>query len=278
MFRKLLLSILLLALGTVYAQEISVMSYNIRYDNPKDAENNWHQRKAELISLIQSYAPGVLGIQEGLVHQVQTLKNGLGYDYVGVGRDDAKEKGEFSAIFYDPKKYELKSSGTFWLSPTPDSISVGWDAAMERICTYAQLKEKNNGIVFWVFNAHFDHRGAEARKQSAQVILDKVTALNTEAQPVIVMGDLNAKPHSPAIRLLSQHLSDSRLAVDNIASGPTSTFNGFKEKVRPATRIDYIFTSKNIEVLQQSHIDERRGNGLQVSDHLPVLVRFQFTK
>ena len=141
-----------------WGQAYTAMTFNIRYDNPSDGADNWVHRKQDMLDFILKLKPSVFGIQEGLAHQVGYLDSGLsGYKYFGVGRDDGKEKGEYCAIFYHVDQHELIKSGTFWLSETPHQISVGWDAAMERICTYGMLEDKSNGQKFWVFNTHFDH-------------------------------------------------------------------------------------------------------------------------
>ena len=158
------------------------------------------------------YAPDILGIQEGLHTQVSYLDDHLkAYDYVGVGRDDGKTRGEYAAIFYRPDRLKLLGDDTFWLSETPQRISVGWDASMERICTYAFFMDKQTGISFLVFNTHFDHIGKIARQKSAQLILKKINELNKDGWPVIVMGDFNLNDQSQPIQLLSSQLSDARM-------------------------------------------------------------------
>jgi endonuclease/exonuclease/phosphatase family metal-dependent hydrolase len=154
--------------------EINLMTFNIRYDNPRDSLDNWHNRKDNIVSLINFYGSQVVGIQEGLIHQVQFLDENLeNFSYVGVGRDDGKEKGEFSAIFVDTMIFRVNKSETFWLSETPEKVSVGWDASMERICTWAELTCKSNNRKIIVYNTHFDHIGKEARLNSVKLILEK---------------------------------------------------------------------------------------------------------
>ena len=156
----------------IFPQSHSIMSYNIRYDNEWDKVNSWEIRKDEVIKLIYEYDPGIIGIQEGLLNQVRYINNAFNnYDYFGVGRDDGKDRGEFCSIFYDKTRYDLQKSSTFWLSETPGKISVGWDAALERICTYGLFLDKKKGQNFWVFNTHFDHIGSIAREKSAELIL-----------------------------------------------------------------------------------------------------------
>jgi endonuclease/exonuclease/phosphatase family metal-dependent hydrolase len=128
----------------MFSQNLKVMSFNIRLNLDSDKENSWTNRKQDAIDLLNYYQPDYFGVQEALPEQMKDIKNGMqNYEYVGVGRDDGKEKGEFSALFYDKEKLQVVKSGTFWLSETPEKPSKGWDAAYNRICTYAFLKIKN---------------------------------------------------------------------------------------------------------------------------------------
>jgi endonuclease/exonuclease/phosphatase family metal-dependent hydrolase len=258
------------------AQTMDVMTYNIRYDNPNDGINNWHKRKADVADLIRYYQPTVLGTQEGLVHQIKYLDTVLtDYQYVGAGRDDGKQKGEFCAIFYR-KDLKLVDQGTFWLSETPDQPSVGWDAAMERICTYALLEAPAPLPRFWVFNVHFDHRGRKAREEAARLIAQTIAEKNQDLSlPVILMGDFNLTPETTPIQTLSATLTDTY--TTERPYGPTGTFNGFDRNHALDARIDYIFVT-GWEPIRQRHIDDRKKNGLYPSDHLPVLARLKALK
>ncbi|MDN5214037.1 endonuclease/exonuclease/phosphatase family protein [Fulvivirgaceae bacterium BMA12] len=258
-------------LSPIYSQSITAMTYNIRYDNPNDGEDRWDARKVFLINQIKFHAPDILGIQEGLAHQVDYLNNGLkDHKYVGVGRDDGKKKGEFSALFFNTKIFKVIESSTFWLSPTPDKISVGWDAAMERICTYALFENKKTGQRLWVFNTHFDHRGKVARENSARLIYERVQALNKDQYPCVVMGDLNLEPESEAIQYLSQHLQDTRMVSKDVVFGPEGTSNGFQFDKPVTRRIDYIFTSKSGVTVNKYAVLSDSKNLRYPSDHLPV--------
>ncbi|AYN67751.1 endonuclease/exonuclease/phosphatase family protein [Euzebyella marina] len=246
------------------------MTYNIKYDNVNDTVNNWNDRKSSMVELIVTEAPDVVGMQEVLHNQLNYLNEELsGYDYVGVGREDGKQKGEYSPILYQKEKYELLKSNTFWLSKTPDQISVGWDAALERICTYALLKEKSTDKEFYVFNTHFDHRGDKARKKSVKLILKKIDAINTQDLPVVLMGDLNLSPEKKSIQYLSKKMTDGLEVAKSKNEGPSGTFNGFNLQDPITQRIDYIFT-RGFSVSSYEHIDERLKSGKHISDHLPV--------
>lgn len=262
-----------LGYGQSFSQTIKVVTYNIRYDNLGDGENRWAIRKDFLANQMKFYEPDVLGIQEGLSHQVNYLDSSLvNYSYVGVGRDDGETKGEYSAIFFNDKRFQLIDNSTFWLSVTPEKPSVGWDAAMERICTYALLKDQQTNGYLWIFNTHFDHIGELARENSAHLIVEQINALNKEDYPVVFMGDLNLEPNSNAIQFLSSELNDTKYASEDLVFGPEGTFNGFKFNESVTRRIDYIFTSKEgIRVNKYAVLSDSKARKYP-SDHLPVYV------
>ena len=259
----------------IYSQSHSIMSYNIRYDNTWDVENSWTIRKDKVIQILIQYAPSIIGIQEGLLNQVQYLDSCLtNYDYVGVGRDDGKEQGEFCAIYFDTTRYSVLNDSTFWLSETPDTISVGWDAALERICTYGLFKDRQTAEEFWVFNTHFDHMGVRAREQSSGLILKMIKKINRRSLPLILMGDFNSIPDSPPVNKIKTDLSDAlQISLEEL-QGPRGTFNGFDADLPIEKRIDYIFTG-NFKVLSYIHINDRLNNNRHISDHLPVMVKIQ---
>ncbi len=274
--RIFLLLFLFISTGTTLSsQEVEVMSYNIKFANETDGENSWSKRKDHITNQIKFHEPEIFGVQEALVSQLKHFQSEMdNYKYVGVGRDDGKEAGEFSAIFYNAEAFEVLENETFWLSETPDEISVGWDAAMERVCTYAKFEDKNSGKIFWVFNTHFDHVGAKARENSAKLIWEKISAVNKENLPVILMGDLNLEPDTSGIQFLMQKMNDSK-AVSKLDFGPEGTFNGYNFKEPVTRRIDYIFVSDNIEVKKYAVLSDSK-NLKYPSDHLPVWVEVNF--
>ena len=250
----------------------TIISYNIRYDNKWDKENLWTLRKKRLSQLLMDYIPSIFGIQEGLYNQVKTIDSSLAkYNYIGVGRDDGNVKGEFCAIYFDSTQYEVMDHSTFWLSETPDVVSVGWDAALERICTYGLFKKRMSGEKIWVFNAHFDHVGATARKKSSELILKKIKEVNADSFPVILMGDFNSSPKSDPVKIFKNDLQDALEISPTTLRGPKGTFNGFDIRHPLDNRIDYIFV-KNIKILSYRHIDDRLNNNRHISDHLPVMI------
>ena len=267
--------ILLTITSSIYSQQHTIISYNIRYDNNWDIENSWEIRRSNIIQILIKYSPSIIGIQEGLLNQIQYIDSSLiNYDYVGVGRDDGKEKGEFCAIYFDTTRYVLLKNSTFWLSETPDTISVGWDAALERICTYGLFKDRITKKEFWVFNTHFDHMGIIAREKSSGLILKRIKKINRQSLPVILMGDFNSIPNSPPLKEIVTELSDALQISLQKLHGPGGTFNGFNEDLPIEKRIDYIFT-KNLKVLSYTHVNDRLENNRHISDHLPVMIKIK---
>ena len=257
---------------TIFGQTYDIMSYNIRYDNEWDIENSWGKRRDKIKQLLYYYKPSIFGIQEGLSNQVHFIDSCLSnYRYVGVGRDDGGEKGEFCAIFVDTVKFTISEYSTFWLSETPDNVSVGWDAALERICTYGLFKDKVTKENFWVFNTHYDHIGVLAREKSSELILNKIDEVNSALLPVILMGDLNSEPNSRPIKILKTKLNDALEISSTILYGPTGTFNGFNKNLNIDKRIDYFFTSE-LETLSYAHIDDRLDDNKHISDTLPIFI------
>ena len=261
--------------SNIYSQPHSIISYNIRSDNTWDIENSWKIRRNKISQILVQYSPSIIGIQEGLLNQVQYIDSSLiDYDYVGVGRDDGKKKGEFCAIYFDTTRYVLLKNSTFWLSETPDTISVGWDAALERICTYGLFKDRITKEEFWVFNTHFDHIGVVAREKSSELILKKINKINRQSLPVILMGDFNSIPNSSPVKEIKTELSDAlQISLEKL-QGPRGTFNGFNEDLPIEKRIDYIFTN-DLKVLSYTHINDRLNNNRHISDHLPVMIKIQ---
>ncbi len=261
------------------AQTLEVMTYNIRLDVAVDGKNAWPLRKEFLTSQIQFYEPDIFGIQEAKPNQVFDISIMLPkYDQVGIGRE-GKGTGESSNIYYKKDRFILKESNTFWLSETPNKVSKGWDAAYNRVCTYALLKDKKTRKNIWVFNTHLDHVGEVARTKGIELILSKIAAVNTKNYPVIFMGDFNSEPTSERIISLKNHMDDSRDISEEKPFGPTGTFNGFNHHEPVTTLIDYIFISKDSDLKVHKYAILSDSKDLKYpSDHLPVYVKFIYHK
>jgi endonuclease/exonuclease/phosphatase family metal-dependent hydrolase len=252
---------------------INLMTYNIRLDYPKTGENTWDLRKDFLINQILTNDIDILGIQEGMPDQLSYMDSIMtDYNFVGVGRDDGKNEGEYSAIFYNTEKYQILEQNTFWLSETPDTPTLGWDAACKRICTYALIREAKSANHFWVFNTHFDHVGEVAKQKSADLIIDKIKNLNSQNFPVVLMGDFNLEEDSKEILLISSYLSDSKMSSKSQSKETAGTYNAFDITKSDYPRIDYIFVSdKTLEVDNYRVIKDTYNNKFP-SDHFPVCV------
>lgn len=257
-------------------QEIKVMSYNIRLELKSDGENWWELRKDRVAGLMNYYEADFIGMQEVLQNQLNYLKDNLvGYDYIGVGRDDGKEAGEYSCLFYKKDKFTLIQQSTFWLSPTPDIPSKGWDAALNRVCTYGLFKNNKTKKFVWVFNTHFDHIGKEARLESAKLIIKKIKELNTKNYPVVLTGDFNSRPEDDPIQFICSNMKDSR-TISEMVYGNADTWNAFQFDKKPDGRIDYIFINDpaKMKVKKFATITDSYDKKYP-SDHFPVLATME---
>ena len=254
------------------------MSFNIRCDKLSDQENSWQHRKDFATQMIRFYGIDILGAQEVLKNQLEDLLQRLPeYNFLGVGRIDGKDKGEHSAIFYKREKFDVEKSGHFWLSQEPEKTgSKGWDAACERIVTWAIFKEKKSGTKFVFFNTHFDHIGEAARKESA-ILLRKRMIEIAETLPIIATGDLNLPPSSEAVEFLlkDDFLLDAKKAA-NFVYGPSWSFHDFgRIPIEYRQLIDYILVNKSVRVNKYACISETL-NTTFLSDHNPVFAQIEF--
>lgn len=252
---------------------LKVMSYNIRCGlcEAQGTPQYWPERKFLLAHLIQTQQPDLIGLQEAELFQVADLVAMLPqYQWFGEGRDDGKTKGESTAVLYRKDTLQLLTAKTLWLSETPQQVSRGWDAQLNRTFTKTQLKHLPSGQNLYFINTHFDHQGAQAQLQSALLLRREVAQLPVAAK-VVLSGDLNVPPDSAPYQALSQALRDSALFAKETVSKNSSTFNGFgRDPTKPMPTIDFIFVSKNLSV-QHYQVDNRRYNGLYPSDHEAVI-------
>lgn len=271
----------LLALGacksipTPEQRTLKAMTYNIRFNNPDDGPNAWPNRKNDVKRLIQFEQPDLLGIQEGLWGQVQFLDSLVLYGREGVGRDDGKVNGEFSALYYRKDRFSRLDGGTFWLSETPEIPSKGWDAALNRVCTWLILKDLKTGKKIAVFNTHFDHQGMQARIHAADLLNQKAHQFG-KGLPVVLMGDFNLTPETTPIKKMQGYFQDAFLVSEQPPFGPEGTFNGFKVAQSYTGRIDYVFVNKVLNVLDYQVRADVRSGGYFLSDHFPVIVRLAY--
>ncbi len=259
---------------------VNVMTFNIRYDNPDDSLNNWSYRRDKVANAVLFYDVDIIGTQEVLHNQLIDLQNRLpGYGYVGVGREDGKEKGEYCPLWYKESRFNLIESGCFWLSETPEKAgSKGWDGACERIASWAKLLEKYSGKEYFILNTHLDHVGVTARREGVKLLLQRVKQLS-DGLPVVVTGDFNATPESDVIRNLTDTantdcLIDSR-SLSPVVYGPSWSFHDFgRIPFDKRELIDFIFVRNHVRVLRYGII-VGADDGTYLSDHAPVLITIE---
>jgi endonuclease/exonuclease/phosphatase family metal-dependent hydrolase len=247
------------------------MTFNIRYNTEKDGINKWDNRKDRAAEMLKFYEVDFCGMQEALNGQINDLQERLPeYNHFGLGRDDGKEKGEFSPIFYNKTKFKLLKQETFWLSETPEKPSKGWDANLPRIVTWGYFKDLKSKAKFYVFNTHYDHIGKIARAESSKLILKKIKEI-AGSENAILMGDFNATPSDEPIKIIMDGLTESSKLSETPHFGPESTFNGFEGKEQDNRRIDYVFVNNpKLKVLKHATLTNTWA-GLFASDHHPVM-------
>jgi endonuclease/exonuclease/phosphatase family metal-dependent hydrolase len=265
--------LLLIAFGLFSsAQQLKIASYNIRFDNPRDTGNLWADRASFVANLIRYHDFDVFGTQEGFKSQLLDIQTALPYyTYAGVGRDDGQEKGEHTAIFFKPERFNLLQKGDFWLSETPEKPSKGWDGkCCNRICSWIYLQDKKTKKKFYVFNAHFDHEGIQARNESSKLVLQKIKEI-AKNEPVILTGDLNGNHNSDWYKAIAT----SGLVKDTYSQVKhpyvnNSSFNGFTKPSSTTGIIDHIFTTPHFQVTRWGLLTDTY-QGKYPSDHFPVV-------
>lgn len=251
--------------------DISVMSFNIRYDTEEDGDNKWDNRKQACLDMLTEIEPTVFGIQEGLHNQVSFLDRNLSdYDYIGVGRDDGHSSGEYAAIFYSTQHLELLDDGNFWLSETPDEPSLGWDANNIRIVTWAKLKLTSKNKIFYVFNTHFDHKGKTAQEEASKLLAQKITEIAGE-ESVFIIGDFNMLKGNSRLEPITNTYLDAREDAPELDKN--KSFNAWG-KWYIYRNIDFIFY-KNAETLSFRTVIKDYGVPF-ISDHYPLIGYFDF--
>lgn len=256
---------------------LNIGSYNLRYDTRNDGINAWGNRKDNVNALIRYHDFDIFGTQEGLRHQLDDIAGMKEYRYTGGGRDDGKKSGEHSAIFYKKDRFRLLDSGDFWLRETPDTPGKGWDATCcNRIVSWARFRDALTKKVFFFFNAHFDHQGVVARRESGKLLVEKIRLIAGDS-PVILTGDFNSTPETEQIYTIGTLLKDSRSVSKMPPYGPEGTFNSFDWNGPLDKRIDYIFVSAQFEVLKYAVLTDALHRRYP-SDHQPVVVQLLLRK
>ena len=251
------------------AGELRVMSYNV-WLAPTPESNDWPARRDNLVADIRATDPDLFGLQEAYKHQLDYIMAALGdYSFVGVGRDDGAEGGEYCPVLYKTEKFDLLDSGTFWLSETPDIPGKkGWDAACNRVVSWAKLREKESGRILVYANTHFDHISEKARGESSKLIL-KFKEEKAKDLPFIITGDFNSVDTDAAYTTIVSGLRDARKAAKT-ARGGVRTWPAEKPVKKGENVIDYIFLTDDFTVESfDIHINPPNNDPLP-SDHYSI--------
>ena len=280
MRRVLLLIFIALAVISLAAQSrenrpVSVMTFNLRYATDRDAENRWTARRQMLIDLLRKQNPDLIGVQEALDVQLSDILRGLpGYAVTGVGRDDGRAAGEYSAILFRTGRFRVAQAGTFWLSATPETVaSRTWGNRITRICSWARLIDQN-GQALWMYNVHLDHESQPSREQSVKLLLERIRSRPDRDEPVIVTGDFNVGEGNPALEPLLGRPGGPPPFIDTFrARHPdeqeVGTYTAFEFGRTKGDKIDYVLVEPGTEVLRAEILRYSR-NKRYPSDHFPV--------
>ncbi len=243
-----------------------IMSFNVR--------NGEFDRGTSVPQSIADYMPDSVGLQECEGTWYMTLDTYLKsrYAIVGVGRlTGIRYIGESTAIMYRTDKYNLVDSGTFWLSETPDKVSVGWDAQHHRTCTWVVLESKLTGEQYAHINTHLDHKGPQARTNGLALVLEFAESFD---MPVILTGDFNFEKTDPLYtQLVSGKFRDTQELAQTTMDGKTyHAYNGGEDGVP----IDFICVNESIESVKEYRIVRDTYNGMYLSDHYPIFADMVF--
>lgn len=282
-----LVGILIVAATASVAEEpdrsppIKVMSFNIRFGAAKDGDNHWENRKNFVTETIRVFDPDLLGLQECLDFQGQFIQHQLpGYTFHGVGRQNGSSSGEYVPVLYKTSRFEVVDSGHYWLSETPEVPgSKSWDSSLPRMVSWVRLQDKHDpdSEPFVFANAHFDHKGREARHQSARLMWRQhIRGKPDEA--VILAGDFNSGEDSDPYNALVKGngqltksdapIIDAYRAAHPERSEKEATFTKWIGN-REGHRIDWILHSKSFATLN-ALINHTNDNGRYPSDHYPI--------
>lgn len=257
------------------ATEVRVLSFNIRYGTAPDGENAWPLRRHLVIDILEAEPWDFVGLQEALRFQIDELARALPrFAWIGKGRDEGDEDGEHVPILFREERWRLLAEEHFWLSDTPEVPgSRSWGNRLPRMVTAGHFEEKGSGRRLWVFNTHFDHQSQVSREQSARLLAARIAA-RKPADPVVLLGDLNAGENNPAVRYLSGDVPESPIALrDSFRvlypdAADVGTFHGFRGGSK-GDKIDYVFVGRGIKVISAAILRTAVG-GRYPSDHYPV--------
>lgn len=260
------------------ANDLKVMTYNIRcgYCEDPSSVNHWNNRKYLVADVINKAGPDLIGFQEAEHFQIMDMVDLLKeYDWVGVGRDDGREGGEATAIFFRRTRFSVLGQKTLWLSQNPDTVSRGWDGKCNRTVTILKLKDNySNGREFYYFNTHLDHIGEQARYEGLRLIVRLIDSYS-EHLPIVLTGDFNFTRDYPAYNIISNRLIDAQFVSQSSPGGGNQTYNGFGSDMNSNNKIDYVFVSDSWTVLSHNILTQTY-NGRYPSDHFPIEATLSF--
>ena len=254
-------------------EELVLMSTNIYTYAPLDLfKRSWFYRADLIAQDVDSIKPDVIGFQEVANLQFGYLEDIMdGYDFEEAYRDNNIIT-EGCPIFWNKARFDRIDGGVFWLSETPETMSKDWGSKHHRICVYVVLHDKQTNRDFAVFNTHLDHASSEARIKGIEVVLNKIHALGD--LPSFLLGDMNAKEDSKAIRFAKNTFDDSK-EISPITED-TVTFHAWGNP-EYEKRIDFIFVSKNDARVLEYHVLNNNYNGVYSSDHSSVYIKTRLT-
>lgn len=260
---------------------LNVMSFNIRYGTAKDGENAWPARRQMLFDVLRREDADLIGLQEALDFQIREILKAMPhYAVVGVGRDDGKMRGEYSAILFRRDRFHVAEAGTFWFSDTPSTVaSRSWGNRITRICSWARFIDRD-GSAFWHYNLHLDHESQPSRERSTELLARRIEERTVSSEPVIVTGDFNVGEDNAAVRTLVSEKGDApgrfvdTFRERHAADTRVGTFSGFRQGRIDGPKIDYVLVQPGTEVLSATIVRFSRS-GRYPSDHFPVTARIR---
>lgn len=268
--------------------ELNMGSFNIRLDTTDDTGyKDWQARKANCAAVVRNHEFDVFGLQEVLYNQQKDIKELLPeYTFYFVGRDNGVA-GEAVGVGFRGDKFEILDWNRFWLSDTPDtpSNSLNWGGmTRKRVAAWVLLEEKKSGKQFYFLSTHLEVNNngndyAGVREKSANLIIERMKALNTDGKPLFVVGDMNPdSDEEAALQAFRAAYKDSFRVAEEMGtrSGPKGTYQAFdpsrnldKASSHPS---DLIFYDGEIELKSFSALTDL-FDGYYPSDHLPVVAK-----
>lgn len=271
------------AAKAVDSSMLKVVTFNIRYGSAGDGPNRWELRREFVLEMMKDFQADVMGLQEVVDFQADAVREAMAdYEMIVAHRDDGMRAGEACPILYRRDRFEPIDSGTFWFSDTPQAPgSHHWGNTLPRICTWAHLRDRASGKGIYVYNLHLDHESQPSREKSTALVAERISRRSTR-DPVIIMGDFNARLDNPALQyLLKDDIETPHAPMKDAwrtAHGegqPEGTFHGFSGKANPKTGIiDHILVSESVKVIE-ARIDTRSHEGRWPSDHFAVVAELE---